>query len=378
MIYRILLLTLALAACGGHRDDDDTDVPPPPPPPRIEETFETRPQRVGADSDWLAAASGVDSLCALKKAGSRWCLGNNHGYQFGAAEPLVSRPFIRVDDEYWQSIDTANRLKQPFGCGVTKGGVMRCWGTPPVSDAQAPETEWLRRTNWRKVEAGTSHVCGISSSGWLACWGANDAGQLGVEGVAESPTPVIVDDAHDWLEVSAGERHTCAVRADHTLWCWGAAEQAGANGIDPQTPAQISGATDWVAVAAGDRHTCALRASGAIWCWGRGESGQLGIGVTNDPWLIPVAVEGTGFTSLSAGANHTCAIRDDARLFCWGANDYGQLGVGSRTLRDKPASVGTTTWKQVDAVGAQTCGVRDDGALYCWGRVLADVGFDAQ
>lgn len=376
MTYRILILAVALAACG--HGDDDGDAPPPAPAPRIQDTYETRPQRVGADSDWLAVAPGVDSLCALKRAGSRWCLGNNHGYQFGAPDPLISRAFVRTDSEYWQSIDTGNRLKQPFGCGVTKGGVLQCWGTPPASADHDADPQWLRRTNWRKVEAGTSHVCGITSGGSLACWGVNDHGQLGVEGAAESKTPVIVDEAHDWLEVSAGERHTCAVRADRTLWCWGAAEQAGANGIEPHTPAQISAAADWVGVSAGDRHTCALRASGAIWCWGRGESGQLGVGVSNEPWLIPVSIDGSGFTSLSAGANHTCAIRDDARLLCWGANDYGQLGVGSRTLRDRPVSVGTTRWKHVDAVGAQTCAVRDEGALYCWGRVLADVGYDAQ
>lgn len=377
MNYRILLLALALAACGGPHDNDDDAPPAEPPAPRIDDTFETRPTRMGGDNDWLAVAPGVDSLCALKMAGSRWCLGNNHGFQFGAAEPLLSRPFVRVDEEYWQSIDTGNRANRPFGCGVTKGGVLNCWGASPASADDAASPDWLRRTGWREVEVGTSHACAISASGALACWGANDYGQLGVDRAAAS-VPVIVDDAHDWLSVSAGERHTCAIRDDHTLWCWGAAEQAGANGVDPQAPAQISGAGDWASVAAGDRHTCAVRASGALWCWGAGESGQLGVGVSNDPWLIPVALAQGGWKSVAAGAAHTCAIDVDAHLFCWGANEHGQLGIGSRTLKDKPMAVGSSTWKQIDAVGTQTCGVRATGELYCWGRVLADVGYDVQ
>jgi alpha-tubulin suppressor-like RCC1 family protein len=53
----------------------------------------------------------------------------------------------------------------------------------------------------------------------LRCFGANDAGQLGVDG-ASGPEPRQV--AGSWLAVSTGAEHTCAIAGDRTVRCWGA------------------------------------------------------------------------------------------------------------------------------------------------------------
>ena len=81
----------------------------------------------------------------------------------------------------------------------------------------------------------------------------------------------------------------------------------------------------------------------SIKCWGLNDSGQLGLGDTNNRGdeenemgdsLLSIDL-GSGKTAraISAGDRHTCAVLDNASLKCWGKNDSGQLGLGDTGTR---------------------------------------------
>jgi alpha-tubulin suppressor-like RCC1 family protein len=132
---------------------------------------------------------------------------------------------------------------------------------------------------------------------------------------------------------------------------------------------------------AGGAHTCGLTADGIAWCWGRGESGQLGVLLSDLPTVctfdegglpcvsFPLLVQGgLTFTRLVAGATHTCGLTSDGTAFCWGLNQFGWLGDGTTTNRYTPTPVATTRKFTMLAAGAgHTCGLTASGAAYCWG-----------
>lgn len=360
---RLALLALALAACG----PDDHDEPPffvaeEHPPAATKDYFS--PAKLNSDTDWAAVQPGAGFVCATRRAGSLWCAGDNRALQWGVAAPESSAAMVRIGEQYWSGL-TVSMSATPFVCGVTRGALLLCWGTP-IGEVE-PMLGYQRGTSWREISAGLEHACGITSDG-LWCWGRNTDHRVGADGAERHPVRIA---AGDWASVSAGEKHSCAVRADGTLWCWGNAAQAGAGGRTPATPLQISSATTWEMVAAGGQHTCALRTDGTLWCWGNAESGQLGVGVSNRPSTTPLQTgSANDWESVTAGANHTCGHKRSGKLYCWGDNAAGQLGVGSDGLRDNPTAVDDTyDWVSAKAYGNTTCAVRVDGTLWCWGRV---------
>ena len=89
----------------------------------------------------------------------------------------------------------------------------------------------------------------------------------------------------------------------------------------------------------------------SIKCWGLNDSGQLGLGDTNKRGdepnemadYLPAVDLGSGKTAraITAGDSHTCAVLDNASLKCWGKNDSGQLGLGHTNNRgDEPNQMG--------------------------------------
>jgi len=196
---------------------------------------------------------------------------------------------------------------------------------------------------------------------------------LGPEPVGTSTPPVALAS-----DVSAGERHTLAVSRGR-LYAWGANDtgQLGLGDTDERhLPEAVPSTLRFVRVAAANAHSCAIDDLSEVYCWGENARGQLGRG-DRTPSLTPVRVSlPAPAATLSARFNHTCALLRNAALYCWGQNDEGQLGQddpgvgGDPTVADglEPLPVGGAEWVDVGAGDGHTCAVRLDGALFCWGR----------
>ena len=90
-------------------------------------------------------------------------------------------------------------------------------------------------------------------------------------------------------------------------------------------------------IAAGRGHYLAISHTGHLWSWGINESGQLGIGST-DEYLQPVLVMNNA-VSVLASSNRTAAITEDGNLWGFGNNSRGQLGDGTTTNRYLPVLI---------------------------------------
>jgi alpha-tubulin suppressor-like RCC1 family protein len=146
--------------------------------------------------------------------------------------------------------------------------------------------------------------------------------------------------------------------------------------------------TLFAAVYSGDHFSCAKLADGQTQCWGANNSGQLGLGDTNNRgddiydfrgtnMFLNVGI-GRTISQLSGGSEHACALMDNGKVKCWGENYYGQLGYGDTSFRGIDSSTTGENLTEVDlgtgrtaisvAAGRyHTCALLDNGTVKCWG-----------
>lgn len=249
------------------------------------------------------------------------------------------------------------------------------------------------------LSVGSDYACAITlETDWAYCWGANNFGQLGNNGTADSLVPIAVDDSgilnnKTIKQIAVGWHHTCVIASDDQAYCWGrnSAGQLG-NGetIDSLTPVAVntSGVLNGKTIkqiTIGWIYTCAIASDDQAYCWGGNTNGQLGYGGTADSH-IPTAVNTDGalngktIKQIVANNSHTCAIASDDQAYCWGQNDIGQAGDGlSSAMLLTPSAVDTSgalnnkTVKQIAVGTHHTCAIASDDLAYCWGYNI--VGF---
>ena len=100
--------------------------------------------------------------------------------------------------------------------------------------------------------------------------------------------------------------------------------------------------------------------TGDAYAWGWNESGQLGIGCSNEEnsLLRPKACDSKNsckrlmvcslphlidlqddVIAVSCGSRHSAAVTNDNNVWSWGWNGYGQLGLGDKNDRHYPTKI---------------------------------------
>ena len=312
-----------------------------------------------------------------------WAWGNNYQGQLGQNEggnKDYSSP-VQIPGTTWvEPYQTYYRSSNSI-IGKTDG-TLWAWGTNAngklglnqahalnlSSPTQIPGTTW----DGENVTRGHNNGAAIRTDGTLWVWGADNSGQLGLNGPEQnrsSPTQV---PGTTWSRVSVNEETFLALKTDGTLWTWGAGDHGGLgqnNLTERSSPTQIPG-TNWRSIASLYRGGLATRTDGTLWVWGYNYYGGLGINQGNNSHRSsPTQIPGTNWSEV-ASAGYACAsvTKTDGTLWSWGYNTRGQLGQNNRTTYSSPKQVPGTTWSKLSMSETAIGATKTDGTLWAWGR----------
>ena len=264
---------------------------------------------VTANRGGFAADAGGGFSCGLTTRGAAYCWGESGFGQLGTGAPFQSRTNVPV----------------------------------PV----------LGERTYAEIAAGARHACAVAADGQAWCWGANEYGQLGdgttrpAAGVGSQPRPPSAVTGISLRSIAAAVNHTCGVGTDGAVYCWGRNEagQLGVGGVaQSSTPVKPAGELRFRSVAAADVFTCGLTDGGEVYCWG-GE----GTSAAPAPRLI-----GRGFAALAAGGNRACGIQDSA-VRCWPAGGQLYTVASPEPLKLRSVAVAGTTVCAVAENNAAYC-----------------------
>jgi len=335
----------------------------------------------GLGSGVQAIAAGGSHSCALTSGGAVKCWGNNGFGQLGNGS--TSHQSTPVDVIGLGSGVQAIAAGGNFGCALTTGGAVKCWGNnssgqlgngSAVNQSTPVDVSGLG-SNVQAIAAGVLHACALTSGGAVKCWGYNFHGQLGNGSTVNQSTPVDVSGLGSGVQaIAAGESHSCGLTTGGAVKCWGGnvfGQLGNGSTGSASTPVAVSGLGSGVqAIATGGTHSCALNSNGAVKCWGANYFGQLGNGSTSRQ-STPVDVTGlaSGVQAVAAGGEHSCALTSGGGVKCWGVSNYGQLGNGSTANRTTPVDViGLGSGVQAIAAGGEhSCALASGGSVKCWG-----------
>jgi alpha-tubulin suppressor-like RCC1 family protein len=331
-----------------------------------------------AADKFVEIGSGFLHTCGLTAAGDVYCWGNNEIGQLGRG--TVGDPESLPIKVPGLSGVTSISVGAAHTCALTKAKTLYCWGqngngklgTGDIADKTSP-TQIKDFSGVKQVSANRTATCAIKDDGAVYCFGANDFGQLGNGTTIPATIPVKVSGISEAVQVSLGFTNACAVTKGQSLYCWGdnANLQLGATGPSSTTPVLLSEVGKISKVTVGAGHVCAKTGAGTVLCWGFGERGQIGSG-TKEASNSPVQPTGLGkVLDISAGRFHTCALNVNRTVSCWGASDTGQIGNG--TVVDSPLPVKVLNITNVQVLGtisayaAHTCTIAVTGNYSCWG-----------
>ena len=151
-------------------------------------------------------------------------------------------------------------------------------------------------------------------------------------------------------KVSMGKSFGMLVDDEGKLWSWGYSNQ-GCLGLgdtkQAKTPqpvnAEVSGDDSFVKVVIGKNHVLALTQFKTLLAWGNNEKCQLGIGRTQEPFvLVPEKVKFDSqldIADIFATENSSYLITTAGEVYSWGENEQGQLGLSSLVNVEKPKRI---------------------------------------
>ena len=326
-------------------------------------------------------ACGVDHTVVLGADGSLWAWGDNYNGELGlgAADSDPRATPTRVGTAMsW----TAVAAGWGDTLAIRADGSLWAWGADYYGELGLGDTTQRdvptrvgTATNWVAVTCGLWNTLAIRADGSLWAWGYNNDGQLGLNDTNDRLVPVRVGAASDWTAVDSEGPFTLALRSDGSLWAWGSSSFYGDLGLgdanDCHAPVRVGTAATWTAIAAGQDFSLATRSDGSLWSWGENDSGELGLGSSDDdahPAPARVGAKAT-WTGIACSSGFSLGRHVDGSLWAWGLNGSGQLGLGGTALNPTaPTRVGAAaSWAVVACGAAHTAALQGDGSLWAWG-----------
>lgn len=380
-----------------------------------------------------------DNACGITTAGVLKCWGNNGYGQLGDGTGLNKLvPTIIDPGVNYTTIATGQTT-----CGITSLNVLKCWGYN--LDGSVGDNTLVNKLSPTVIDAGTNYskitldnsslnlsTCGITSGGVLKCWGDNSYGQLGDNTTVSKKVPTVIDAGVSYASVSLFSYHACGITSGGVLKCWGynlLGTVGNGTTINQKTPVIIDTGQLYSQVSVGNSTICGITISNKLKCWGENSNGELGIGSIVSPQTIPVSVDpasdyssifistntfpNTNFALTTTGvlkalgsgnngdsnmatnilspilsdinldfknifSNHDynaaafqnfCALGLNNKLYCKGKNTYNNLGDGSAQNKANFSLVdGDASYSYVSNSYLHSCGLTDSWIVKCWGK----------
>ncbi len=234
-----------------------------------------------------------------------------------------------------------------------------------------------------KIAAGDAFAVALTERGQVYTWGRNAEGELGLGDVRDRSLPTLVSNFvanEEIVDVTAGSNFVVTLSKSGTIWTWGSNKRGqlgnGSSGGISMVPREIKGSLqgiNFTAVTAGRAHTLALSGSGEIYSWGGNDSGQLGLGDTEDrnaPFAILHRFTRSRIQSIATGAMHSMALTEKGEIFTFGSNAGDQLGYNLRsreTFITVPRLVDKVKGVRIHAGSQVSMATVRSGKVFVWG-----------
>ena len=222
-------------------------------------------------NNWKQVSCGFEHTAAIKTDGSLWVWGINSSVQLGTNDTTQRNTPVTTfaGGNDWKSVDTlANHT-----AAIKTDGSLWTWGTQDDgrlgnfadTNRSTPVTTFAGGTNWKQVSCGQRFTAAIKTDGSLWTWGLGDNGLLGNNSGGVRSTPVTTfAGGTNWKSVNAGTTHTLAIKTDGSLWVWGGANsgQLGNNIVTSfyGTPVTtFAGGNNWKSAAGGASRSAAIQ-----------------------------------------------------------------------------------------------------------------------
>lgn len=289
------------------------------------------------------------------------------------------------DGEGGGSIQNSNgspQTKHVLGWGSTVSGELGLGGIEEEFVDSPTNINFTRKI--KSVTCGESHTIFVLTDGTLWSCGCNDHGQLGHDKSRTRIEQVEGLTGRQIISVSAGYAHNLAIDSWGTLFSWGSDShgQLGQqlDGADdklvnrPKIVKTMATKTV-VQAAAGFFHSVVLTGAGEIYTCGSNSHGQLGLGYANGPnqtkFCLVELLVGLPTVLVTAGGFHSFALSVSGSVFGWGKNNSGQLGVGDTDDKCQPTQLATLRSlgvRYITAGADHTAFLTQDGGLFSAGH----------
>jgi alpha-tubulin suppressor-like RCC1 family protein len=290
---------------------------------------------LGSGRTVLQITAGQQFACALLDNQTIKCWGRNQSGQLGQGSTLTRGDgagemgdALAVTSLSTTALPTGVFAGFTHACATLDNGTSKCWGagtngrlgqgnTTTRGDGAGEMGDTLAVSalgsglTATHLHPGNNYTCARLDSSEVKCWGAGNRGQL--------------------------------LRGNTVTYGDGTGE------MGDSLPVLNFGSVSTVnSISISNLFGCALLTNDAVKCWGEATYGQLGNGSTTAHLgdaagelgdSLPTVNLGTGLTpsQIVTGYFHACALFDDHRLKCWGRNNSGQLGLGNTQNRGDAA-----------------------------------------
>lgn len=189
-------------------------------------TDRSMPSPVAGGYRWRAIQPGAGFSCGIDSAGIGRCWGATVGRGSGGVGDALEPDSIALPVA---AFVVGPSLSQWRSCAVGADQRGYCWGTDDEGELGdgAPGPGALQPVtvagghDFTSIGTGEGHSCGLTVAGDAYCWGLNSWAAVGDGTLTPRHVPTAVAGGLKFISLAVGSRHSCALDAAGAAYCWG-------------------------------------------------------------------------------------------------------------------------------------------------------------